>query len=171
MPAAARPLAVVPGASTGIGYELVRFCAENGFDLVVAADEAEIYKAAKDFEALVINADLATLEGVDALYAKIGGRPVDALLANAGRGLGKGFLDQDFDDVLRVVNTNITGTIYLNPEGRPRHACPQGGPHSDYRLDRRIHSGHLPGGLQRDQGLSRLLLLCPARGGQGQVLP
>ena len=38
---------------------------------------------------------------------------MEALLANAGRGLGKGFLDQDFDDVMRVVNTNITGTIYL----------------------------------------------------------
>ena len=34
-------------------------------------------------------------------------------MANAGRGLGKGFLDQDFDDVLQVINTNITGTIYL----------------------------------------------------------
>jgi short-subunit dehydrogenase len=93
-------------------------CAENGFDLVVAADEAEIAKAAKDFEAMgakvdAVNADLATIEGVDRLYEKIGGRPVDALLANAGRGLGKGFLDQDFDEVMRVVNTNITGTIYL----------------------------------------------------------
>ena len=60
-----------------------------------------------------LQADLATLEGVDELYALIGGRPVDALLANAGRGLGKGFLDQDFDGVMRVVNTNIIGTIYL----------------------------------------------------------
>jgi short-subunit dehydrogenase len=50
---------------------------------------------------------------VDKLYDVIGGRPVAALLANAGRGLGKGFLDQDFTDVMRVVNTNITGTIYL----------------------------------------------------------
>ena len=38
---------------------------------------------------------------------------MDALLANAGRGLGKGFLDQDFAEVRRVVDTNITGTIYL----------------------------------------------------------
>ena len=60
-----------------------------------------------------VNADLATIEGVDRLCEKIGRRPVDALLANAGRGLGKGFLDQDFDEVIRVVNTNITGTIYL----------------------------------------------------------
>ena len=53
------------------------------------------------------------MEGVDRLYAALRGRPVDALLANAGRGLGKGFLDQDFADVRRVVDTNITGTIYL----------------------------------------------------------
>lgn len=113
-----RPLAIVTGASTGIGYELARCCAEDGFDLIVAADEPEIKKAAADFAALgakvdAVEADLATIEGVDKLYAMIGGRQVDALLANAGRGLGKGFLDQDFDDVLQVVNTNITGTIYL----------------------------------------------------------
>jgi short-subunit dehydrogenase len=89
----ARPLAVVTGASTGIGYELAKCCAREGFDLVVAADEPEINKAAVDFEALgakvdAIEVDLATLEGVDKLYEAIGGRPVDALIANAGRGLG-----------------------------------------------------------------------------------
>ena len=42
-----RPLAVVTGASTGIGYELARQCAENGFDLLVAADEAGIVEAAQ----------------------------------------------------------------------------------------------------------------------------
>lgn len=113
-----RPLAIVTGASTGIGYELARCCAEDGFDLIVAADESGIKKAAADFAALgakidAVQADLATIEGVDKLYAMIGGRQVDALLANAGRGLGKSFLDQDFDDILQVVNTNITGTIYL----------------------------------------------------------
>jgi short-subunit dehydrogenase len=91
---------------------------KNDFDLIVAADEAEINKVAKNFETFgakvdAITTDLATLEGVDILYAKIGRRPVEALLANAGRGLGQSFLDQDFDDVMRVVNTNITGTIYL----------------------------------------------------------
>jgi short-subunit dehydrogenase len=40
-------------------------------------------------------------------------RPIDALLANAGRGLGKGFLDQDFDDIRHVIDTNVTGTVYL----------------------------------------------------------
>ena len=113
-----RPLAVVTGASTGIGYELAICCAREGFDLVVAADEAQIHSAAEQFKTIgvrceAVEADLSTLEGVDKLLGAIGGRPVDALLANAGRGLGKGFLDQDFNDVIHVVNTNISGTLYL----------------------------------------------------------
>ena len=116
--ASQRPLAVVTGGSTGIGYELAKCCAENGFDLLVVADEPEIDAAAKLLTPLLgrveaLQADLATLEGVDKLYTAIGDRPVEALLANAGRGLGKAFLDQDFGQIMRVVNTNITGTIYL----------------------------------------------------------
>jgi uncharacterized protein len=113
-----RPLAVVTGASTGIGYELAKCCAENGFDLLIAANEPEIHEAAQAFRALgavveSIEADLATLEGVDKLYTAANGRTVEALLANAGRGLGHGFLDQNFDEARHVVDTNITGTIYL----------------------------------------------------------
>jgi short-subunit dehydrogenase len=114
-----RPFAVITGASTGIGYELARQCAEHGFDLLIAADEPEIAIAAgairDEFGVEVedIETDLATIEGVDALVGRVGGRRVDALLANAGRGLGRAFLDQDFDDVRRVVDTNVTGTIYL----------------------------------------------------------
>ena len=113
-----RPLAVVTGASAGIGYELAKLCAQNGFDLVVAADQPKISHAAQDFRMLGADAepvetDLATIEGVDRLYDAIGDRPVAALLANAGHGLGKAFLDQDFQDVRHVIDTNITGTIYL----------------------------------------------------------
>ncbi|HYE72533.1 MAG TPA: SDR family NAD(P)-dependent oxidoreductase [Blastocatellia bacterium] len=113
-----RPLAVVTGASTGIGYELARCCAQHGFDLLIAADEPQIHQAAEDFRALGVNveaveSDLATAQGVEKLYSAIKGRPVEALLANAGRGLGKAFLDQDFKEIQRVINTNITGTVDL----------------------------------------------------------
>ncbi|HET9960551.1 MAG TPA: SDR family NAD(P)-dependent oxidoreductase, partial [Polyangiaceae bacterium] len=60
-----------------------------------------------------LQVDLATAAGVDELYAGIGGRPVEALLANAGRGLGRAFLDQDLADIFRVVNTNVSGTLHL----------------------------------------------------------
>lgn len=113
-----RPLALVTGASTGIGYYLAKECAENGFDLLIAADEARINEAATTFRGLgatvdAVEVDLSTAEGVDTLYAALKGRPVDALLANAGHGLGHGFLDQDFKEARHVLDTNVTGTIYL----------------------------------------------------------
>ncbi len=116
--AALNKLAVVTGASTGIGYELAIQCAEHGFDLVVAADEAEINQAAAEFRkhgvtVEAVQADLATIEGCDKLCAALRGRSVDALLANAGRGLGRAFLDQDWNDIRHVIDTNVTGTVYL----------------------------------------------------------
>jgi uncharacterized protein len=125
MTSTTRPLAIVTGASAGIGYELAKCCAEHGFDLLVAADQPAIHEAAQDFRALgaavgVLEADLATVDGVDRLYAATKDRPVEALLANAGHGLGHGFLDQRFDDVRHVIDTNITGTLYLIQQGGRR---------------------------------------------------
>lgn len=113
-----RSLAVITGASTGIGLQLARQCAEHDYDLLIAADEPAIEQAATGLRALgvdvaAVQADLGTMEGVDKLYVHLNGRPVELLLANAGRGLGRAFLDQDFSEVRKVLDTNITGTIYL----------------------------------------------------------
>ena len=113
-----RPLAVVTGASSGIGYELARLAAEHGYDLVIAADQSAIVEAKQAFEAAgasvdAVQADLSTREGVDQLLQAVSGRPIDALLANAGVGLGHAFLDQEFEQAMKVVDTNITGTLYL----------------------------------------------------------
>jgi len=129
-----RPLAVVTGASSGIGYELARLFAEDGYDLIVAAD-TQLAEAVQGLQAVgatveAVQVDLATEQGVQALYGKIAGRPVDALAANAGHGLGKGFLDERFEDILHVINTNITGTVRL---------------------------AHLLGRDMRDQGRGRIL--------------
>lgn len=116
-----RELAVITGASSGIGLELARLCAAQGFDLIIAADESRIEDAAAELSkehgirCTPVQCDLATLEGVEQLLAAIeqDGRGTEALLANAGRGLGGAFLDQNVHEALRVVHTNIDGTIYL----------------------------------------------------------
>jgi len=113
-----RPLALVTGASSGIGKELAVQCAKNGFDLLVVADDPSIYDVAVDLRRLNVNvdavqADLSTTDGVDHSLEATQGRPVEALLANAGHGLGGGFLDQDFEQFRHVIDTNITGTLYL----------------------------------------------------------
>jgi short-subunit dehydrogenase len=113
-----RGLAIVTGASSGIGYYLAKECAKNGYDLLIAADSTELEQAAQDFRALgaavdTVETDLSTTEGVDELYVAAKKRPVEILMANAGHGLGKAFLDQDFDEARHVVDTNIVGTIYL----------------------------------------------------------
>ncbi|WP_257167030.1 SDR family oxidoreductase [Bradyrhizobium sp. SRS-191] len=116
--ASSNQFAIVTGASTGIGLELARCCADEGFDLLIAADEPQIEQAAAALRAdgatvEAVRADLSTSEGVEKLYAAAKGRSVDALLANAGRGLGRAFLDQDMGDIGRLINTNVMGTIEL----------------------------------------------------------
>lgn len=111
-------LAIVTGASTGIGFELASLAAQDGFDLIVVADEPLIEAAARDFEQYgtsvrAVEADLATIAGVDDVLAAADGRPIAVLCANAGIGTGGAFLDQDVADWRRSIDTNVTGTVYL----------------------------------------------------------
>ena len=127
-------LAIVTGASTGIGFELARLCAREGYDLLIAADEPEIHDAAQKLRGEkgrgaieALHVDLATTEGVDQLYAAAKGRPVNVLMANAGRGLGHGFLDQEWPRAREVIDTNVTGTTYLiHKVGRDMRQADQG---------------------------------------------
>jgi short-subunit dehydrogenase len=115
-----RPLAVVTGASSGIGYELAKQFAQNGFDLLVTATGTSINETAKDFEALgatveTVQADLATYEGVEKLYAQIQatGRAVDAIAINAGVGVGGPFVETDLQEELNLIQLNVTSTVHL----------------------------------------------------------
>jgi short-subunit dehydrogenase len=112
-----RNFAIVTGASSGIGLELAKLAAQDGYDLLLAAD-APLAHASSEFEGRgvdlrTLEVDLSTFEGVDRLLAATEGRNADALFANAGRGLGHAFLEQDPTDWRRVIDTNITGTVYL----------------------------------------------------------
>jgi len=117
MSATTRPFAIVTGASSGIGFDLARCAAQAGYDLLIAADEPQIDAAATALrtEGVTVEAmqiDLASPHGAEYLYAAAD-RPVDVLLANAGRGLGGGFLDQDLERIHHVIDTNVMGTINL----------------------------------------------------------
>ena len=138
MATAMRKLAVVTGASSGIGLELAKIAAKEAYDLIVVADEDEINYAADELRRSAVNveairADLATSEGVTALIESIKGHSsqIELLMANAGAGLGHGFLDQDLDRIRHIINTNITGTMQLI---------------------------HAVGNIMRDQGSGRILI-------------
>ncbi len=115
-----RPLAVVTGASSGIGYELAKQFAQNGFDLVVTASGSSLNEAASSFEGLgakveTVQADLATYDGVETLYNKIKatGRAVDAIAINAGVGVGGEFAQTDLKDELNLINLNVVSSVHL----------------------------------------------------------
>lgn len=116
----ANQLAVVTGASSGIGYNLAKVFAENGFDLVIASEGDGIEKAASDFQALgvqvkAVSVDLGTFDGVQSFWSEVEaqGRPVDAAAINAGIGVGGLFAETDLDQEIQLVRTNVEGTVHL----------------------------------------------------------
>jgi len=113
-------LAVITGASSGIGLELAREFGMHGFDLVVAAEDEGIHRipdelAGCDRRVIAIQADLATFDGVEMLVDGIEalGRPVTAAAINAGVGVGGAFVDGRLEDHLRLVGLNVTGAVHL----------------------------------------------------------
>lgn len=114
-----RKFAVITGASSGIGYELAHQCIQNGFDVLICAEDAGIEDAASKLLSSIdganiqtVQADLATREGVEKLVAAIP-RPVDALLLNAGVGVGGAFTDTDLDAELRMISLNCKHTVHV----------------------------------------------------------
>jgi len=115
-----RKFAVVTGASSGIGFELARQCLEHDFDVLICAEDARIEGAATLLGAtggvvIPVQADLATYDGVERLYAAIleQHRAVDALLLNAGIGLGGEFIKTDLATELRMIALNCDHTVHL----------------------------------------------------------
>jgi short-subunit dehydrogenase len=117
-----REFAVVTGASSGIGYELAKQFVQNGYDVLMAAEDEGIEQAATDLrrdgqnQVIAVRADLATYDGVEELYAAIlqSGRPVDAIAINAGRGIGGDFTrETELQDELNVIDVNVTSTVHL----------------------------------------------------------
>lgn len=115
-----RPLALVTGASSGIGFELARLFVENGYDVLANAEDGGLVAAVERLgggEAGVspVRADVSTREGVQRLWGSViaTGRPLDAVVLNAGVGAGGAFLDTDLDDEIEIIDLNVRGTVHL----------------------------------------------------------
>ena len=122
-----RKFGVITGASTGIGYELAKIFVQNGFDLLLAADESEVVEVAQsltqggaEVRGIVVN--LSKKSDVEALYSEITeeGRPVDALVLNAGVGVSGDFVrENSLEDEINLINLNITSVVHLAKQVLP----------------------------------------------------
>jgi short-subunit dehydrogenase len=116
-----RPLALVTGASSGIGLELAKQFASHGHDLVIAAENDAVQAVAVELRTAgttpvqveAVKVDLATSDGVQRLYSALGSRRVDAVALNAGTGLGGAFADNDLAAELRIIDLNVKSTVHL----------------------------------------------------------
>jgi short-subunit dehydrogenase len=113
-------LALVTGASSGIGLELARELANRGYDIIIASSGERLAGAAEDIrsrghQVTEVNADLATRGGVDELWAEVQslGRPIDVACINAGVGVGGLFFETDLEAELNMVELNCVGTVQL----------------------------------------------------------
>lgn len=145
----ARPFAVVTGASSGIGLELARCAVEDGCDVLIAADEASIERAAEELRGSgtkveFVVADLGTSDGVATLWQAVGDRKIDYMMANAGRGLGHAFLEQDWNEIESVLRVNVAGTTELLHR-TAQHMAPR---RSGRILITGSVAGYMPGSFQ-----------------------
>lgn len=116
----AEKLAVITGASSGIGFNLAKVFAENGYDLIINSAGERLEGAAEDLRTLgvevnEVRADLADYDGVDQFWSQVeaSGRKIDAVCINAGVGVGGKFLETDLDKEINMVRLNVEGTMHV----------------------------------------------------------
>ena len=156
----ARPLALVTGPSSGIGEELARVLAREGWDLVLVARSAEQAagarrraEAAHGASSLVIPADLRDPAAPAAVWKALGERPLDALVNNAGYGVGGAIAETPLDAELGMFQVNVMALVHLVKLALPGMVARRSGRDPERGEHGRLPAGPLPGRLLRQQGL------------------
>lgn len=115
-----RPLALITGGSSGIGLELAKQFAQNGFDVAISGSSDKVNNAAvmlreEGIEAYPHKADASTYDGVESFWNFVQdlGRPVEAAALNVGIGIGGAFADNDLKDEFRLIAINVNGTVHM----------------------------------------------------------
>jgi short-subunit dehydrogenase len=125
----ARPVALITGASGGIGLELARLCAKGGHDVIlVARSQAKLEEIAKYLSGMyqvrveIIVADLSDAEAPQAIMEEVTqrGLGIDVLVNNAGFGQWGLFGRGDLDRQLGMVQVNVVALMTLTRLALPR---------------------------------------------------
>ena len=116
----AQQTALVTGASAGIGAELAKLCAADGFNLVLVARDAErLAHLASDLarahhiQARVLAADLSNPLAPAQVFEQLQSTPIDILINNAGFGLRGAFAETDWAAHARLIEVNMTAPAHL----------------------------------------------------------
>src|SRR5215210_2316895 len=117
-----RPTALVTGGSGGIGLELAKVLARNGFDLVLVARKRDTLEAAAgqlegkfDVRVHVFAADLRRREAPQEIFHFLQNEniPIEVLVNNAGFGLGGEFSETAVERELEMIQVNIVALTHL----------------------------------------------------------
>lgn len=158
-----RPLAIVTGGSSGIGYELAKQFAEHRYDVAISGQSERVFASADKLRKLGVEAyphqsDASTYDVVESFWTFITDldRPVDVAVLNVGIGLGGAFVDNDLDEELRLIAINVTGTVHF-AKRVVQQMVPRARPYSDCLVGVGNHTNPVRDGVRPVQGLRILL--------------
>lgn len=115
-----RKLAMITGSTSGIGFELAKLFAHDGYDVAMSGSSEKIYASAKEIEKIGVEAypfqaDASTYDGVEQFwnFVKDKKRKLDAAVLNVGISIGGAFLENDLEEELKLIDINIKGTVHM----------------------------------------------------------